>query len=299
MRKLYLVVIAFFVATVMISCQSASDKTISDEISDDVKSVEPVDGDVTSDVEAFEESQPKNESSATSDEASEKEESESYASDESCDTESYDYAKQIYTEFLLNGGYEHALNLYIDYYDIVKLYTYMLDLNCDGGYELFIKTSYPNSGGNYALLGIQDGEVKVLAVAEDGGGTEGGSFLDYMYDSRNDKRVMVYRGNIRAGWTAQSGHFYVLSNDELYSGTEDQPVYFDKHDSSQFHLSYMADTIKEIKSLTTVYTEDEEYFYAYEINGVYVEKDEYVSSVKSYSSIKMDLYEGSLEEPIK
>ena len=307
MKKLFSVIIALFMAAVSISCEAEGEETISKESSAGEVSVVFVDSDTTSDVESFDESLPDNdssvlseeESSGVADETSEEEISAPEHSEEICDPESYGYAKQRYTEYLLNGGYDDVLYLGYFEHDTVNLYTYMLDLNGDGGYELFIKTLIGNRGGHCALLGIEDGTVKVLAVAEDGGGSMGGSFLDYMYDSKNDKQVMVYRGNIRAGWTAQGGHFYVLSNDELYSGTEEAPAYSVKHDSSKLHLSYMADMIAEIKAVTDVYTEDEEYFYAYEINGVYVEKDQYESSIKNYSSIELDFYEGSLEEPIR
>jgi len=306
-KKLFSVIIALFMAAVTISCEAEGEETISKESSAGEESVVSVDSDTTSDVESLDESLPDNdssvlseeESSGVADETSEEEISAPEYSEEICDPESYGYAKQRYTEFLLNGGYDDVLYIGNFEHDTVKLYTYMLDLNGDGGYELFIKSLIGYSGRYCALLGIEDGTVKVLAVAEDGGGSMGGSYLDYMYDSKNDKRVMVYRGNIRAGGTAQGGHFYVLSNDELYSGTKDEPVYSVKHDSNKLHLSYMADMIAEIKVVTDVYTEDEEYFYAYEINGVYVEKDEYESSIKNYSSIELDFYEGSLEEPIR
>ncbi len=306
MKKVLFIIFVLLTWGVITSCQDA-ERAASESSDKNEISVSLDESVMSSDVVSDEESLSENDSSDISDDEScitESEISEELVSDaqssEAVDeTDSYDYAKRIYTEYLLNGGYDDVLYLRNFEHDTVKLYTYMLDLNGDGGYELFIKSLIGYRGGYCALLGIEDGTVKVLAVAEDGGGSMGGSYLDYMYDSKNDKQVMVYRGNIRAGWTAQGGHFYVLSNDELYSGTEEAPAYSVKHDSSKLHLSYMADMIAEIKAVTDVYTEDEEYFYAYEINGEYVEKDEYENSIKSYSSIEVDFYEGSLEEPIR
>ena len=124
---------------------------------------------------------------------------------------------ELYTAYLQNGGYEALL--YDDYADTDTEYdaeACLADVNDDGVRELLLHITNKSTLGvrGYSavtvLLGVRDGKVEQLGVADYGGGSGGGDYLFIRYDTQTDKHVLEYEEFVRDGmfFNTYALHFF-------------------------------------------------------------------------------------------
>jgi len=219
--------------------------------------------------------------------------------------ESYQRDREIYTQYLLNGGYDDLMQFGFDK-DYIEISTCMADLNDDETYELLIslaRTEFSGSRGspiNTVLLGIQDGSVvKLDLISEDGGGSVGGTYLKLKYDTLTKKHVLVLDGGFRDGIFRGSGFLHVFSSN---NGEFSEDMKIEREsiflEGGQSH--YLEDAEK-IKNETTLHYEDSGFFVWYQIDEEYVSDEEYNTAINRFEDPVDDAYKmkiGTYDEPI-
>jgi len=192
----------------------------------------------------------------------------------------YNKDRDIYTQYLLNGGYEF-LFLGFDKNNL-EIASCMVDINNDGTYELLISltnTEYPGPRGYpnvTVLLGIENDTVKTFVSSEFGGGTMGGDYLEIKYDTQEMKHILALDGHIRDGnmqtWTYHN--FYSYSG-----GTFDISIKMGRcHIIMESGIPDYEDQITAVRNETPFHYEGDfgwHYFYYHTINGEYVSEEEY------------------------
>lgn len=187
----------------------------------------------------------------------------------------YDEAA-IYTQYLLNGGYEE---LSYDYFMAgeVDISTCLIDIDHDGVSELMIHLiSNSNIGVRgheqyCALLEISGNEVSPAITAYYGGGTMGGDYLYIMYDNLLGDYVIALDSFLRDGVYANSSTLAVYSSENYEVAHEIVAHYYSTYEDS---FGYAAEAQK-IREKTNLYYEDGYDFYYYTINGEFVSKEAY------------------------
>ena len=104
----------------------------------------------------------------------------------------YEYYRQLYTSYLLNGGYENMLSdiFYQFEKEDLRITSALVDMNADGVYELLLGCTDTSSWGprgnptQYALFSVVDSEIVILERAYYGGGSMGGDSVCFSYDTQ-------------------------------------------------------------------------------------------------------------------
>lgn len=196
--------------------------------------------------------------------------------------------RDIYTHFLLNGGYEEILGSTYDLDSInlgyLDISTCLANFDSDSNYELLISLTITEFAGprgypcTCALLDIQNGNVQIVTNAYYGGGTMGGDYLDIKYDTVAGKHVIVLDGYIRDGTYATKAYLNIYSTDGLYNIEK-------KHEQNYLNrsISYYDDEAGRISRETMLYKESGEDFYYWCIDENYVDEIEYTTAVSRFS----------------
>ena len=212
--------------------------------------------------------------------------------------------REIYTQYLTNGGYDELLE-YGNDKNYIEISTCLVDLNADGTYELLIslmETEFSGPRGyptTTALLSIQEDTVKIIARGYSGGGSIGGDFLELKYDTQEKCHVLVLEGLFRVGSDANFGYSHIYSSDgnSFDVSTKIERNYY----SYSNDVTWYEDDINKIKTETTLYYEEDDIFTYYQIDGEYVSKDEYEAINGRFIDPIQDIYKwhsGTYENPI-
>ncbi|MCL2164230.1 MAG: copper amine oxidase N-terminal domain-containing protein [Oscillospiraceae bacterium] len=224
-------------------------------------------------------------------------------------SEEFQRDREIYTQFLLAGGYDAIISASSDTdWGSIEIESCMVDLDNDGTHELLISLmdtdllgvwGYPT---NTAFLSIRDGKAEILVRGISGGGTMGGDFLLFKYDSLSKKHALVLDGVLRDGYYRYTGYTYVYSfangesRDELSYIIE----YINTQEKTDGFAEYL-DEADKIRNETSLYYEEGDDFYYYIIDDQIVSKDEYSALVKRFVDVTDDSYTlkpGSYDNPI-
>lgn len=182
---------------------------------------------------------------------------------------------QLYTAYLKSSVYEDML--YID--DIFdsnyEAEACLVDFNGDGVRELLLKVTNKEYlgvrgyGSQTVLLGLRNGKPELQGYVEFGGGSGGGDYIYFKYDTAAKKHVMVYEVFVRDGaW----GSFYERTvidparrdNPETVVNEYNNIPYgvgynaAHKLELSRYSEQYYAEDIQRIKSETNLYSATED-----------------------------------------
>lgn len=182
---------------------------------------------------------------------------------------------EIFTQYLLNGGYDEITDFYYLSDDEIRnmtISTCLIDINGDGVHELLVDL-YGNYGLNIsAFLKITDAGVKIIHLADYGGGTMGGSALAVYYDTVEEQYVIGSKGSARVG---------------MYCGTSFLEIYSPSHHEVLYNISqnWYSDSYEDgihtvdpsdIREQTGFYYEsDDGFFYYYTLSGKYISDTDY------------------------
>lgn len=181
---------------------------------------------------------------------------------------SYTRDKQIYTEYLLNGGYDELGISGIGTTSTIK--TCMADINNDGTYELLISVnehSYGNVFCNDTLLEIRDGAVNKVISAGGGGMSTYYSSLSFVYDNDEQQYMVALYDSTENGEFCT--YFYYIYSD-IIASQEADTVYGETQLTSAYQGS-----IDNVKNSTSLYYEDGSWFSFYTLNNSYISKPDY------------------------
>jgi hypothetical protein len=251
--------------------------------------------------------------------------------------ERYIRDRGIYLKYLENGGYYRLLELYeIDYAtgaddngmeavdpdeiysngyefdeDFFGVETCMVDIIEGGSYELLVslmETEYPGPRGYptvSALLGLENGAVRILAHATHGGGSMGGAYLCLKYDTASAAHVLVYDATFRDGMYRTCVYFnvYEVKEGKLGYGIKTllDYIYIDTSDSS-YPQAFYVDEAEKIRASSNLYEIGDDYITSYEASGRYISKDEYDSLLGRLIEpvdAAFRMYDGTFENPIR
>ena len=255
--------------------------------------------------------------------------------------ERYIRDRGIYLKYLENGGYFRLLELYEidgttetdeieleavdpdevyinDGYDFDEDYfvveTCMVDIIEGGNYELLVslmETEYSGPRGFptvSALLGLENGAVRILAHATHGGGSMGGAYLSLKYDTASAAHVLVYDATFRDGMYRTCVYFDVFDVFEVKEGklgygieTLLDYIYIDTSDSSYPQAFYL-DEAEKIRASSDLYEIGDGYLTSYEANGRYISKGEYNNLLDRFIDpvdAAFRMYGGTFENPIQ
>ena len=186
--------------------------------------------------------------------------------------------QEMYIRYLINGGYDELIEYDFDRNNM-EISSCLVDLDNDGTHELLLSLTETESIGprGYptatALLGIQEGAVKILERGYSGGGTMGGDFLELKYDTQENIHVLVLDGLLRDGMFRNSGYLHIYSSD---NGTFNENIKIEREavliDQG---LPYYLEEAESIKSETALHYDDEGFFVWYVIDGQYASEAEY------------------------
>lgn len=126
---------------------------------------------------------------------------------------------ELYAEFLSNGGYEDVLSDYFDSDAEYEAEAALADINNDGVRELLMHITDKSTGGVAGfsavtfLLGVRGGKVERQGFAYYGGGSGGGDYLFFKYDTVSKKHVLEYEEYVRDGmfFNTYALHFFDTS----------------------------------------------------------------------------------------
>ena len=133
---------------------------------------------------------------------------------------------EVYTAYLLGGGYDEIMPDRDDPESDVEVDTCLVDVDGDGTKELLIRMMDREMGGpagaytESALLGIRGGKTEILAKATSYGGTGGGCFLHLDYDTVEKQHVLVYDSYFRDGIFATGWTQYYLDTHTEHGGKQ-------------------------------------------------------------------------------
>lgn len=210
-------------------------------------------------------------------------------------------AAALYTNFLVNGGYESLTKdgMTGDWSAYWTVATCQMDLNGDDIPELLVVLSneeymgvrgYPTLS---ALLTVQDGEVAVLTTAEYTGGTLGGEFLYPVQDEQ--------MGKLRIG---KYGYWRVNGNEAYFNAT----VIYDytgtallDHFSAEegyYYIPSDPNAVKDIQDKTDLYTVNGDEFYYWKVDGSYATESDHKAATSCYTVIHDLTAPGTLTDPL-
>ena len=191
----------------------------------------------------------------------------------------YEYYRQLYTSYLLNGGYEKMLEDIFYHFDKddLRIASALVDMNADGVYELLLGCTDTSSCGprgnptQYALFSVVDGEIVILERAYYGGGSMGGDSVCFSYDTQENCCVFVLSTTIIDGI---QNIFSTSRAYQLSGGYLNNYLTLYKSNCSKTQNSSL---YNRVKSETNLYYEDDYSFQYYQINGSYVSKENYLN----------------------
>ena len=213
--------------------------------------------------------------------------------------------RKIYTQYLLNGGYEALLEDGFADQDLLEISTCLVDINDDGAFELLLSITNTEFSGprgyptNTFMLCIQAMEVKMLASGYYSGGTMGGESLEFRYDGQRNEHVLVADGLYRNG-TMQYGAFlkvYGYADGEMTVCMTIAENYL----STDSAFSLFGEEADAIRKVTDLYDEEDGDFYYYKIDNNYVTKEEYTAACERFNTPTDGAYQlqpGTYENPI-
>lgn len=221
----------------------------------------------------------------------------------------YERDRRIYTEYLLNGGYEEIIegNGWLNRAGVKSSKTVvkscMADLDGDGVHELLISLEDRSSEGIRgwhtvsAVLGIGDDDtVRLLLTAFNGGGSMGGEFLRPAYDTQAERYYPV------VSYWYQDSPGRTIRGDVVWTGSAaSYSVGFDLK-KERIALSgnsvtdqYLLQRINEIKGRTSLYEYVDEYgssvFCCYTLDDAFISRAQYDAQVQRYTGL------GDYQEP--
>lgn len=214
---------------------------------------------------------------------------------------------ELYTQYLLNGGYEevlrrHEMSLNFVDPDYLKVYSVLMDIDGDGTREALVsltdtKFSGPRGYASVsALLDIQSSTVTPVLSAFYSGGSMGGDDLLIKYDTDAQMYVVVLDGYFRDGAEASVSSFDVYNHHwELDHRAE----------YSYFRLvegksPWYEEMVTEIREETNLYEQTEDAFFAYTINNEYVTNEDYENFLSRFvepNESAYQIYDGSYDVP--
>lgn len=210
-------------------------------------------------------------------------------------------AAELYTEYLINGGFEILFGEnYFSRTNYIELYSYLADIDYDGTDELYIKfvdTEYMGVRGYQQLfyfLDINNGSVIPMIDAYYGGGSMGGDELTVLFDKQTGKMVPALTGLMRDGASASSGYTIIYS-----AATYEKEITFEMNYIND--PKYYGDEIERIKNETSLYTEKEGSLIYYKRNDSYISSSDYEALDERFKSFlnETDLYKGTFEIPVE
>ena len=216
----------------------------------------------------------------------------------------YERDRKIYTEYLLNGGYEEIIevNGWLNRSGVKSSKTVvnscLADLDGDGVHELLIRLedrSYDGVRGWHtvsAVLGIDDdGAVRILLTAFNGGGSMGGEFLRLAYDNAEERYYPVV-----TAWYQEMAGAHAIRTDAVWTGSAvSYSVGFDLAmervalTGNSVTDQYLLQRINTVKSQTALYeyvTENgSSVFCCYTLDGAFISRAQYDAYVRSYPGL--------------
>lgn len=195
----------------------------------------------------------------------------------------YQRDKQIYTNYLLNGGYEEIGPEYADAYDVKSV---MADLESDGTYELLIYLANKDSVGiqgperTTTLLTIKDGTPVELVSAYHCGGSMGGESMYITLDTDNNRlgvqRVGLFKGGYDYSLCAQD----VFVADNNYSEPIVELCTVRIYEESNIYN----EDIENIKAQTDLHYVKDGFFCYYTIDGEFVYDQNHLDESSIYEN---------------
>ena len=204
---------------------------------------------------------------------------------------------QLYTDYLVNGGYNTLTGESVGSYWTVE--TCQLDLNDDGTPELLVQLTnkeYMGTRGypSYCfLLATQNGKVVSLLDSYYGGGSMGGDYLRVRQNEMAGCQVIAREGD----W--HDGAMSAMSTLEVYryNGRTLEISFF-----SEAHLraaEVYADEIKDIQASTGNWKLEGGVFYYWIADGQYVTEDNYNAANSPYPRPQFNvMVTGTLHNPL-
>lgn len=194
----------------------------------------------------------------------------------------------LYTEFLLGGGYDEIIS-YVDDPEALQVRSCLVDFDEDGIEELLISLSLYANEYHTALLDIRDGSVYIAAAAYETGGTMGGSFLCFKYEQKTQSYALVEDSHWRDGIFAGSSGLTVYAKHTYEVETDISRNYYTLQEDPYGNI--YAEMAAEVKKETSYYTQDGTDFYFYTINDTYVSEEAYHAATYGYTDTEDPAYQ--------
>ena len=199
--------------------------------------------------------------------------------------------ESIFANYLSSGGYEtllleHSISSVFNYNYDVK--TFLIDLTGDGVKELYVefvskRLDIRDYDRFQYVLGIKDKEVvEIIQHENGGGGSIGGMNFNIRRNAETGKYELTEYGFIR------DGNFYIEEGLIIYEFIDNEFVSVNTAVKSNINKSEFdynpiyIDTMNNVMDETDLFSDEEQYFRYYKLDGYYISKDEYEAFCNNY-----------------